>query len=270
MEHIDLFSGIGGFALAAKWTGIETVAFCEKDIFCQKVLKKNFMNIPIYPDIHTFPIGEYETKTIDFITGGIPCQPFSIAGHKRGKQDDRYLWKEMFRIIQGILPTWAIIENVTGIIDMALEEVCVDLENTEYEVQPFIIPACSVNAPHQRNRVWLIARLSENSMRKRFRRRSNENNKKCQRALQTKGPNPSFSSNAKSSDRQCPRDTWDGRARFTNSNWNEHWLQAAARLCRMDAWVSSRMDRHRLKSLGNSIVPQIAAIIFNSILNLND
>ena len=187
MNHVDLFSGIGGFALAARWAGIETVQFVELDPFCQKVLQKNFPGIPIHDDIKTFTYtkaiqndkrrcgsvevasrnGESGDTSIGpcnqpfLLTGGFPCQPFSCAGKRRGKEDDRYLWPEMLRVISEAKPTWVIGENVAGFINMGLDDCIPDLEREGYEVQPIVIPACAVQAPHRRDRVWIIAhRLS--------------------------------------------------------------------------------------------------------------
>ena len=158
MRLLDLFSGIGGFSLAAKWTWgdeLDIVGFCEIDKFCQKVLTKNFLGVPIYDDIKKLKGSQF--RSVDIITGGFPCQGFSVAGKRKGKEDDRYLWPEMFRVIQEAKPRWVIGENVTGIIDMALDTVLFDLENERYETQTFIIPACSQNAPHKRERVWIVA-----------------------------------------------------------------------------------------------------------------
>jgi DNA (cytosine-5)-methyltransferase 1 len=153
MNHLDLFSGIGGFALAAKWAGFDTIQFCEKDKFCQKVLAKNFPLIPIHDDIKTF---EY-TKPVTIITGGFPCQPFSIAGKQKGVKDDRYLWPEFLRIIKQSKPIWIIAENVTGIVEMELDNITHDLDNEGYETQTFIIPASAAKAPHRRERIWIVA-----------------------------------------------------------------------------------------------------------------
>ena len=152
--HLDLFSGIGGFALAAGWAGFKTIGFCEIDPYCQGVLKKHWPQIPIHSDIKELRGGAYGNCTL--LTGGFPCQPFSHAGKRRGKDDDRHLWPEMLRIIEEAKPTWIIGENVAGIINMELDQVCLDLEAKGYEVQPIVIPACAINAPHRRDRVWII------------------------------------------------------------------------------------------------------------------
>ena len=160
MKVIDLFSGIGGFSLGLESTGgFETVQFVENNEWCQKVLAKNFPNVPITGDIKN-----YEPKRSDgigLVCGGAPCQPFSVAGKRKGTEDDRHLWPEMLRVIKISNPRWVIFENVRNITSiqegMVLEQVCTDLENEGYEVQSFIIPASAVNAPHQRYRVWIVA-----------------------------------------------------------------------------------------------------------------
>lgn len=153
--HLDLFSGIGGFALAAEWAGFQTVAFCEIDKFCQRVLNKNFPNVPIVYDVKKMNGGDY--GKINLLTGGFPCQPFSVAGKRRGAKDDRFIWNEMLRVVKEAKPDWVIGENVAGIINMELDNVLFDLENEGYETQAFVIPACAVEAPHRRNRVWVVA-----------------------------------------------------------------------------------------------------------------
>ena len=160
MKHGSLFSGIGGFDLAAEWMGWENVFHCEWNEFGQKVLKYHFPNADSYGDITQTDFTKYE-GTIDIISGGFPCQPFSTAGQRKGTDDERYLWGEMLRAIQEIKPEYVVAENVFGIttIDggLVFEQVCIDLENQGYEVQPFIIPSASKNAPHRRERVWFVA-----------------------------------------------------------------------------------------------------------------
>jgi len=153
--HLDLFSGIGGFALAAKWNGYRTVGFCDNEPYAQAVLKKHWPEVPCHKDIREVRGELYAGVTL--LTGGFPCQPFSVAGKQRGKDDNRYLWPEMLRVIQEAKPTWIIGENVAGIVNMALDQVCTDLEDQGYEVEPIIVPACAVDAPHRRDRVWIVA-----------------------------------------------------------------------------------------------------------------
>jgi DNA (cytosine-5)-methyltransferase 1 len=159
LKVLDLFSGIGGFSLALESTGhFETIAFVEKDKFCQKVLAKNFKGIPIEGDIRNVKGNRYQA---DVITGGFPCQPFSVAGKRKGTDDDRYLWDETIRVIRECKPKWFIGENVEGIINiqdgMVLRQVQNDLEEEGFEVRCLIIPASSKGAWHQRKRVWILA-----------------------------------------------------------------------------------------------------------------
>jgi len=155
---LDLFSGIGGFSLGAERNGIETIGFVEKDEFCQKVLKKHWSDVPIIDDIRKVNGKDFGSATI--ISGGFPCQPFSVAGKREGTDDDRYLWDEMLRVISSCKPTWVIGENVEGLINiqdgMVLRSVQDDLEREGFQVQCLVIPASGIGAWHQRNRVWII------------------------------------------------------------------------------------------------------------------
>ena len=164
LKLLDLFSGIGGFSLGLESTGyFETIAFVEKDKFCQQVLKKNFKNIPIESEVRNVKGDRYAA---DIITGGFPCQPFSVAGKRRGTDDDRYLWDETIRIIRECKPRWFIGENVEGIINiqegMVLRQVQDDLEKEGFQVQCLVIPASSIGAWHQRKRVWILAYSEHN------------------------------------------------------------------------------------------------------------
>lgn len=161
LTHLSLFSGIGGLDLAAEWAGIETVGQCEWADYPTRVLEKHWPDVPRWRDIRTLT-GEsfYERTglhTVDVISGGFPCQPFSVAGKRRGEEDDRYLWPEMVRVIEELRPTWVVGENVAGIINMALDTVLSDLESQGYATRAFLIPAAGVNAPHQRYRTAIVA-----------------------------------------------------------------------------------------------------------------
>ena len=187
--HASLFSGIGGFDLAAEWVGWKNVFHCEINEFCAQILKYHFPNADHYEDIKTTDFTKWRGK-INVLSGGFPCQPFSLAGRRKGAEDDRYLWPQMLRAIQEIKPDWVVGENVAGIITMVqpgkavelgrsatlfgedytdeeiqqqyiIETVCQDLEHSGYSIQPILIPACAVGAPHRRDRVWFIANRTD-------------------------------------------------------------------------------------------------------------
>ena len=161
LRHLDLFSGIGGFSLGMEATGgFETVAFCEIEKFPRKILKKHWPHVKQYKDIKELTNEQLETDgiiPIDIITGGYPCQPFSVAGSQRGEKDKRHLWPEMFRLVKECRPTWIIGENVSGHIKLGLDTVLQDLESEGYTVRAFSISASSIGANHQRERVWIVA-----------------------------------------------------------------------------------------------------------------
>jgi len=164
LKVLDLFSGIGGFSLGLERAGMKTVAFCEIETFPRKVLQKHWPDVPIFEDVRELHAEDLPCKP-DVITGGYPCQPFSVAGKRRGKEDDRHLWPEIIRIIRelgssGKKPDWCLFENVAGHISMGLDQVLTDLEGEAYTCWAFIIPACSLNAPHRRDRVWIVANAS--------------------------------------------------------------------------------------------------------------
>lgn len=193
MTHASLFSGIGGAEIAAEWMGWQNLFHCEIEEFPRKVLDYWFPNAESYEDIRTTDFKKWRGK-IDVLTGGFPCQPFSVAGRREGEKDNRYLWQEMYRAIQEINPTWIVGENVAGITTMVesskttylgrktnlfdesdlyreesiftLERICQDLENIGYEVQPLIIPACAVGAPHRRDRVGLLPTVQTQGLKK--------------------------------------------------------------------------------------------------------
>jgi DNA (cytosine-5)-methyltransferase 1 len=160
MTHASLFSGIGGFDLAAEWMGWDNLFHCEWNPFGQKVLKHHFPKSIGYNDITKTDFSIHR-GTVDILTGGFPCQPYSLAGKRKGKEDERHLWPEMLRAIREIQPRWVVGENVFGLINwsdgLVFHEVQTDLETAGYEVFPYVLPACAVNAPHRRDRVWFVA-----------------------------------------------------------------------------------------------------------------
>nr|BAR16057.1 DNA (cytosine-5-)-methyltransferase (TIGR00675) [uncultured Mediterranean phage uvMED] len=173
LKLLDLFSGIGGFSLGLESTGyFKTIAFVEKDKFCQQVLQKNFKDTPIESEVRNVKGDRYAA---DIVTGGFPCQPFSVAGKRRGTDDDRYLWDETIRIIRECKPRWFIGENVEGIINIqegvVLRQVQDDLEKEGFQVQCLVIPASGIGAWHQRKRVWILAYSEHNGS---YRSKGNE------------------------------------------------------------------------------------------------
>ena len=154
--HVDLFSGIGGFALAARWAGVETIAFAEIDPYASRVLQRHWPNVRNYGDVRNVP-----ELSAWLVTGGVPCQPASVAGKRRGAADDRWLWPEALAVVENGSYEWVLFENPTGILSLnsgvEFERICAALESKDYEVQPLVIPACAVGAPHRRNRVWIVA-----------------------------------------------------------------------------------------------------------------
>lgn len=274
ITHYDLFAGIGGFSLA-----LENIygrhntkhIFVERDEFCQLVLKKHWPEAEYHSCINEFiantkrsgqsgstelerPINPTQNKIGEagqshnlhhqtILTGGFPCQPFSTAGRRKGTDDDRYLWPAMFESIRLIRPDWVIAENVAGLVSwsegLVLEQVCSDLESEDYEVQPFIIPACAVNAAHRRDRVWIVANRKSGGQ---WRSESERNNSgKSKKKIGSRNRN----------------------------DWDKNWVEVATRLCRVDDGLPRRLDRNpRLKALGNAIVPQVAEEIIRSIAAL--
>jgi len=303
LTHIDLFAGIGGFSLASRWAGFRTIAFCEKDEWCQKVLAKNFGAvmadstrrenngrksrimgsatesggridpaanvgrengcIPLYPDIRTFPGHLYRGATL--LTGGFPCQPFSCAGKQQGKEDDRDLWPFMFRVIKDARPTWIIGENVAGFVKMELDRSISDLESEGYSVRTFIIPACATDAKHRRDRCWIVA--YNNSIR-------------CDlRGIEGQGiygeeqtRHEVVAGNQDVADSKNHRQSWDRTTRPRGTGFKDYccwqdedkWF-AQSGMGRVASRIPNRVDR--LKGLGNAIIPQVAFELFKAIDN---
>ena len=257
-RHLDLFSGIGGFALAAHWAGFETVAFCEKERFCQGVLERHWPHVPIIEDIHDFRGGEH--GEVELLTGGFPCTPFSISGKRRGKEDHRALWPEMARIVQESKPTWIIAENVAGILSLGIGEVLADLEGLGYEMQTFLVPACAVGAPHRRDRVWITGRRKvSNSNEQRLERWVFDASANKERRQQSKnGPFAECSSGGKGNgdSRRDAKPDLGLLAHGLSAELVHGWDREPEGVPRVTGRMKDRINM--LKGLGNAIVPQVA------------
>ena len=301
LKVLDLFSGIGGFSLGLHSTGIfDTVKFVEFDKFCQKVLQKNFPDVPIEGDIRDVKGQEFEA---DVITGGFPCQPFSVAGKQKGTNDNRYLWPEMFRLIKEVKPEFVIGENVQGIINlqdgMVLRQVQDQLESEGFEVQCFLIPASGIGAWHQRNRVWIIGHSKTNGLLK-AEYKSNVSNtigklsdgcsgttrdsknefirlecnegwdwqkvwsqtERCSEQDVSDSTRERLEGHSLQSNNQQAKSA----AEYSNTNISKQqtWWQTQSNLCGVPNGISYELDKDRasrIKALGNAIVPQCARII---------
>jgi DNA (cytosine-5)-methyltransferase 1 len=249
MKSIELFAGIGGIALAAEWAMIETIAFCERDPFCQKVLNKHWPDVPIFDDICTLDRKALEERgviepggTVDIISGGWPCQPFSTVNRTRkGKDDERHLWPEMFRLVKEIRPTWVIGENVADFSRSdEHEQTHKDLESIGYETQTFIVAAATVGAPHRRYRTFIVAYSGHESE-----------------------PQADTTISAKREERNA----WGDLARWYRRKIpGSYWETYKPGIPGMDDGISNRLDRS--KALGNAVVPQQIYPIFKHIMEI--
>ena len=271
VKLLDLFSGIGGFSYGLEKTGFQTVAFCEMDKYCKLVLQKHWKGTKIYSDVKEITKERLEADGIespDIITGGFPCQPFSVAGKQKGTSDDRHLWPEMFRIIKELKPRWVIGENVRGIVNIqdgvVFETVCTDLESEGYEVQAFNIPAAGVGAPHRRERIWIVANSRRTLRQGSSIREKNEDETKKEDANQyqrsSSSPEPNVA-NASAGRRASQKTEIPTRG---NGTEHQSWWQSEPDVGRVAHGVPGRV--HRLRALGNSIVPKIAEEIGKAIM----
>jgi DNA (cytosine-5)-methyltransferase 1 len=304
LRHLDLFSGIGGFALAARMVGgYETVGFCEIDPYCQAVLRKHWPDVPIYDDVRSVSRGrlradgvgadvadadcagrawsaeraaaesrEAEVSRrhdavrcgatgIDIITGGFPCQPFSQAGKRMGREDDRHLWPEYRRIVQELRPAWVLGENVPGIVTMELDNVLADLEGLGYSAVTFSVPACAVGAPHIRERIWIVAHADLAGPQGRDGAELRERAGEC-----AAGKGGASDVGYTSGEHQAgAHDLRPGQVepRGTGRGIDPDWWLAEPDVGRVAHGVSARVDR--LRALGNAIIPQVAAIFLQAI-----
>ena len=229
---VDLFSGIGGFSLAGDRAGFRTVCFAEVDPYASAVLGKHWPGVPNLGDITKADFSPYAGATV--LTGGFPCQPFSVAGKRRGKTDDRFLWPAMLSVIAAVKPAWVLGENVAGIVRMELDRVLADLEGQGYFAVPLVIPACAVEADHRRFRVWAVAYLDGPGLQVTRKRGASEG------ASKGVSIQPAFTS-------------FPGR-------------EAYPELLRSVHGLPRRMDR--IKCLGNAIVPQVAEVILRAIAQI--
>jgi DNA (cytosine-5)-methyltransferase 1 len=259
MKHGSLFSGIGGFDLAAEWCGWENVFHCEWNPFGQKVLKHHFPKSISYNDITKTDFSIHRGN-IDIITGGFPCQPYSTAGLRKGKADERHLFPEMLRAIKEIQPTWVIGENVRGLVSwgggLVFHEVCNDLEREGYEVQPFLIPAAGINAPHKRERIWFIA-YSHNARASQYMRTGQEwqeinkgQNGFAQPEFRENGFNGTFVNShdkrTSSESGQVPKENgeipeWNNNAKFSDTDFKPYASDTNGN--RLERSVSSQLNR---------------------------
>ena len=265
LTHGSLFTGIGGFDLAAHWSCIETLWQVEKDKYCQDLLNKHFPQTPLFDDVKA--VGKVELNPVSIISGGFPCQPFSHAGKRKGQTDDRYLWPEMLRIIKELQPNYVIGENVPGIITMALDEVLDSLENEGYHNEVFVLPACGIGAWHKRDRVWIISYRKD-----RFGATTKQEQDKYWKTVESQievlsnsgswGHEESGTFGQSFDSKMIP--TWE-TAQPSDGCLSNIW-ESEPNVGRVAHGVSKRMDR--IKGLGNSIVPQLAYILFQSILQI--
>lgn len=282
MRHGSLFSGIGGFDLAAEWMGWENVFHCEWNMFGQKVLKYYWPNAESFTDITKTDFTKY-ANTIDILTGGFPCQPYSQAGKRLGKEDDRHLWPEMLRAIREIKPSWVVGENVYGLVNwsggLVFHEVQSDLEAQGYEVFPVLLPAAAVNSVHRRDRIWFIAhadlyghgKYKTREKRQQFRTRretfSDTNGNGSERIF-TNTESSGFST-------EMAIGELEGNKRFKFSFERNEWhsFPSVSPLCSGDDGLSNRLDsitfpkwrNESIKAGGNAIVPQVVYQIFKTI-----
>jgi DNA (cytosine-5)-methyltransferase 1 len=237
---LDLFSGIGGFALGLERAGMRTIAFCERDKFCRAVLRRHWPNVPCFEDVRALTATRLaELGFVDVVCGGFPCQPYSLVGEQRGSRDDRDLWPEMRQVIALKRPTWVLGENVAGLIALALDNVLSDLESLGYTARPFVIPACAVDAKHRRDRVWIIARLATGAT-----DLSHTVGERLERV----------------------REAWPATRATYRPGHGGHtggW-SAEPGICRVANGVPCRVDR--LRSLGNAVVPQVVEMIGRAII----
>jgi DNA (cytosine-5)-methyltransferase 1 len=283
MNHASLFSGIGGFDLAAEWMGWRNVFHVERDPFCQRVLAHHFPNSQPFDDVKTFDGRPFRGR-VDILTGGFPCQPYSSAGKRLGKDDERHLWPEMCRIISEIAPAFVVGENVRGLLNwnggVVFEEVCVDLEALGYEVWTGIIPAAGVGAPHRRDRIWFVA-YSEDIRRERaastgcerteckHHNRTEVRSSSCTNGCEPNATDTNVIGLRRKTDRLGKSELFKENSK--GSNWQDFPTQPP--VCGGDDGIPRELDgisfpkwrNESIKAYGNAIVPQVAYQLFKAI-----
>ena len=330
MTHLDLFSGIGGFAIAAQNCGYTTIGFCEKEPYAQQILKERFgaedsrihsntnggngsaeprkqqkelaaQHRGIRPRLHDniFTLDGSDYAGVDLLTGGFPCQPFSVAGKRLGKEDDRALWPEMLRVINGANPRWIIGENVAGIVTMELDNILSDLESLGYSAWPIVIPACAVDARHRRDRVWIIARrsLGDSSSKGLSQRgRSERDTRNAEEGAgmvaepERSGEDVAYADSQRGCVRQVHGEDAGDAGESSRPRQRQNAGQLESTVCGMADGIPEGLDSgggfcqwpeedhetprvttgmkhraHRLKGLGNAIVPAVAEEIIRAI-----
>ena len=291
LNVLDLFSGIGGFSVGLETTGkFKTIGFCEQDKFCQKVLRKHWSDVPIYEDIKKLDARKIKA---DVVVGGFPCQSISIAGKQKGKDDDRFLFPEMLRVIKEVNPRWIIAENVQNLINISdgqiLQELHNSLETCGFEVQTFNISASSQGAWHKRSRVWIVAantnpRFSIGENEKIFTRGNTFNNGSSSDVPNTKCDKRQDTSTRQSGTskirgiysqkkKQTSHDLWSKTSRcnapLEQQEWWKQEHEALTKICRVPYGLSAELDtnrNNRIKALGNSVCPPIITEIGKAII----
>jgi len=269
MKVLDLFSGIGGFSLGLERAGMSTVAMCEKDPYCRKILAKHWPDLTIHEDIRNLD-GKRYAESIDLVCGGFPCQPFSVAGKRKGTNDDRHLWPEMLRVIKESRPRWVIGENVFGFVNMALDDVQSDLEREHYEVRKFVLPAVAVDAKHRRDRIILIAYSNSPAVWDRTERQEIGRDH-LQAGRQTITPNDGTAQSLANTQSERVQGLWSGREQEPHAHERQELPMCESQRPRPTYWetepcvgrvadgVPNRVDR--IRGLGNAVVPQLIQAI---------
>lgn len=270
MRSLELFAGIGGIALAEQMAGIEVAGLCEYADYPRMILKKHWPDVPLFKDVTKLDREELTNAgispdSIDIVSGGFPCQPFSIAGKRKGTEDDRDLWPEMFRIIKQIWPTWVVGENVANFANMELDRTLSDLEDLGYQTRAFVLPACSVGAPHQRLRTFIVAHSN------RERQLQSQGTDQDQRRWTRNGSEVLADAGGKRwqtsghdefgniANRQSKR-------QFSTTGGTPAKWQPEPSVGRVADGVPNRLDR--IKALGNAVVPQQILPIFKAIVQI--